>query len=211
MSICYIFAALPSGPLPVIGPEDYVIAADAGYAQLGGIRPDLVVGDFDSLGFAPENENIVRHPVKKDDTDTLLAVKLGLEKGYTRFVILGGLGGRLDHTIANIQTLSYLALRGARGCLAGERECVILLQNTCVRFERSCSGTVSVFAHGGTAYGVMEEGLMFPLTDATLTCDFPLGVSNAFTRSPARIAVREGQLVVIWNGRVGESDFLREG
>lgn len=119
MGICYIFAALPSGPLPAIGPEDYVIAADAGYMQLGGIRPDLVVGDFDSLGFAPENERVVRHPARKDDTDTLLAVKLGLEKGCTRFVILGGLGGRLDHTIANIQTLSYLAARAARGCLAG--------------------------------------------------------------------------------------------
>ncbi len=211
MGICYIFAALPSGPLPAIGPEDYVIAADAGYMQLGGIRPDLVVGDFDSLGFAPENERVVRHPARKDDTDTLLAVKLGLEKGCTRFVILGGLGGRLDHTIANIQTLSYLAARGARGCLAGERECVILLRNGEVRFEKNCSGTVSVFAHGGTAYGVMEEGLAFPLTDATLTCDFPLGVSNAFTGVPARIAVREGQLIVIWNGRVWESDFLREG
>ena len=75
------------------------------------------VGDFDSLGQVPEGENIVRHPVMKDDTDMMLAVKLGLERGYTRFHIYGGMGGRTDHTIANIQTLAYIAGRGASAFL----------------------------------------------------------------------------------------------
>lgn len=208
MSVCYIFAALPGGAPPVIRPGDLVIAADAGYRRLGGIKPDFVVGDFDSLGAAPENETVIRHPVHKDDTDTLLAVKLGLDRGYRQFVIFGGLGGRLDHTLANLQTLAYLTGRGARGCLSGDGECVILLHNGTVCFAGGQSGIVSVFAHGGSARGVTEEGLEYPLTEATLTCDYPLGVSNAFTGAPARITVRNGNLIIVWNGRTDKTDFF---
>jgi thiamine pyrophosphokinase len=97
-------------------PGDYVIAADAGYNTLKrlGITADLLVGDFDSLGFRPEHPNIVEHPPEKDDTDMMLAVKEGLRRGSRTFVILGGLGGRLDHTVANIQTLAFLPKQCAR-------------------------------------------------------------------------------------------------
>ncbi len=208
MSICYIFASLPFGPLPAIGLGDFIIAADAGYRQLGGIKPDLVVGDFDSLGFVPEGETVVRHPVRKDDTDTLLAVKLGLSKGYRQFIILGGIGGRLDHTVANLQTLAYLVAHGAKGCLVGEGESALLLQNSSLRFAPGQTGTISVFALGATALGVTAEGLDYPLESATLTCDYPLGVSNAFTGEPARIGVEQGRLLVIWSGRPGTTDYF---
>jgi len=208
MSICYIFASLPFGPLPWIGRGDFVIAADAGYRQLCGVKPDLVVGDFDSLGFVPEHETVVRHPVRKDDTDTLLAVKLGLARGYRQFVILGGIGGRLDHTVANIQTLAYLAAQGAKGCLVGEKESALLLQNGSMRFAPGQTGAISVFAFGASASGVTEEGLDYPLESATLACDYPLGVSNAFTGAPARIAVERGSLLVIWNGRPDKTDYF---
>jgi thiamine pyrophosphokinase len=208
MPICYIFASLPFGPLPSIGPGDFVIAADAGYRQLRGVKPDLVVGDFDSLGFVPEHETVVRHPVRKDDTDTLLAVKLGLAQGYRQFVILGGIGGRLDHTVANIQTLAYLAGQGAKGCLVGEKESALLLQNGSVRFAPEQTGAISVFAFGESASGVTEEGLDYPLESATLACDCPLGVSNAFTGAPARIAVKRGSLLIVWNGRPDKTDYF---
>lgn len=208
MGICYIIGAMEHTFAFQPRNGDYVIAADSGYRHLmaKGIKPDLVVGDFDSLGYVPEGEQVVRHPVQKDDTDTMLAVKLGLSKGYNRFLLLGGMGGRLDHTIANIHVLAYLMNHGAKGALVGERETVILFQNSTVSFD--AEGTVSVFAYGGRAAGVTLEGLQYPLTDATLTTDFPIGVSNVFTKAPARISVRDGCLLVIWDGGIDKTDWL---
>jgi len=208
MQICYLFCALPAGYVPKIDPDDYVVAVDAGYARLGGVKPDLVVGDFDSLGYVPEGETVVRLPVHKDDTDTLFAVKLGLEKGYKKFVILGGVGERLDHTLANIQALMYLTGRGARGCLVGANESLAMIKDGSLSFAGSPEGIVSVFAYGGTAYGVTLEGLEYPLDGATLTTDYPLGVSNAFTGRPARVTVEQGSLLVVWSGGFAQTDLF---
>jgi thiamine pyrophosphokinase len=208
MGICYIFGAVPTKCVIDRKKDDLVIAADGGYRQPGCVKPDLVVGDFDSLGYVPEQENIIRHPVHKDDTDTMLAVKLGLEKGYDKFMILGGLGGRFDHTVANIQTLAYIRTHHAKGCLAGDGECAALLCNDSISFSGGGSGTVSAFAYGEEARGVTLEGLEYPLENATLTCDFPLGVSNAFTGAPAKISVIDGRLLVIWTGGLEKADFL---
>ena len=185
-----------------------MIAADAGYRQLGNVKADYVVGDFDSLGYEPEGERILRHPAEKDDTDTLLAVKLGLSLGYRVFVLLGGVGGRLDHTLANIQTLAYLHGRGAKACLVGDTETITMLEGGTLRFRAGLSSVVSVFAYGERATGVYERGLAYPLTDATLTDDFPLGVSNAFTGAPAEIAVGQGRLLVLWGAALEDSDLF---
>lgn len=208
MAICYIIGAMENRRAICAGPTDYIIAADGGYAQLHGVKPDAVVGDFDSLGYVPANEKICRHPVHKDDTDMMLAVKIGLDRGYKKFVILGGLGGRLDHTIANIQVLAYLDAHGAKGCLLSESENVLLLKNDAVSFSRDAAGIVSVFAYGAPASGVTLEGLEYPLCDATLTCDFPLGVSNAFTGTPSRITVKDGSVLVIFQDDLCKSDYL---
>ena len=100
-SVCYIICALPQNHHFSPAPGDLVIAADGGYAHMGGIKPDLVVGDFDSLGYVPDGESVVRHPAEKDDTDTMLAARIGIERGYRTFLLLGGVGGRLDHTLRN--------------------------------------------------------------------------------------------------------------
>ena len=207
-SICYIVCALPQGKPFSPKEGDLVIAADAGYRQLGNVKADYVVGDFDSLGYEPEGERILRHPAEKDDTDTLLAAKLGLSLGYRVFVLLGGVGGRLDHTLANIQTLAYLHGRGAKACLVGDMETITLLEGGTLRFRAGLSGVVSVFAYGERATGVYERGLAYPLTDATLTDDFPLGVSNAFTGVPAEIAVGQGRLLVLWGAALEDSDLF---
>jgi len=210
MGICYIIGAMESAfPFqPKAG--DCIIAADGGYRHLraAGLKPDLVVGDFDSLGYVPEGEEIVRHPVRKDDTDTMLAVKLGLARGYDRFLLLGGLGGRLDHTIANLHALAYLMNHGARGCLMGKSESAILFRDRSVFFYPEGRETVSVFAYGGIAMGVSLEGLEYPLTNAVLTPGFPLGVSNAFTGAPAKISVEQGCLLVIWQDGIDRTDWL---
>ena len=207
-SICYIVCALPQEKPFSPAPGDLVVAADAGYRQLRGVQPDYVVGDFDSLGYEPEGERILRHPAQKDDTDTLLAAKLGLSLGYVRFVLLGGVGGRLDHTLANIQTLAYLHAQGAKACLVSDAETIALLEDDTLRFRAGLRGVVSVFAYGERATGVYERGLAYPLTDATLTDDFPLGVSNAFTGAPAEIAVGQGRLLVLWGAALGDSDLF---
>lgn len=197
MAICYIIGAMKNTYEFMKTPDDCVIAADGGYQQLTGVKPDLVVGDFDSLGFVPEGERIVKHPVKKDDTDMMLAVKLGLEKGYKDFVLLGGIGGRFDHTFANIQTLAYLKEQGARGFLIGEKETFFLLSEETARFDEKTSGIVSVFSYSPKCEKVTIKGLLYELTEATLTSGFPLGVSNEFVGTKASISIGEGTGLVV--------------
>ena len=209
LPVCYIVCALPQTyPLH---PDrcDLVIAADGGYAQLGDVKADLVVGDFDSLGYVPTGEAIVRHPARKDDTDTMLAIREGLKRNYRRFLLLGGVGGRLDHTMANFQTLAYLLANGARGALVADGETITMIQNESLRFREGLSGTVSVFSYGAVARGVNESGLAYALDNATLTDDNPLGVSNEFTGQPAQISVGDGRLIVFYSGVPEDSDLFR--
>ena len=119
---CYIVgAASLDGVRLSPRPGDYVIAADGGYRSLKdrGIEPDFVMGDFDSLGYRPDHPNVETHPVMKDDTDLGLAVRWALAHGYRRLVMAGALGGRLDQTIASLQTLRGLTDAGAQGWLRG--------------------------------------------------------------------------------------------
>jgi len=198
--ICWIVGAGEfSGALPPIGAGDMVIAADAGYRTLArlGVKIDRVVGDFDSLGEVPAHPGVEVHPIEKDETDMMLAVRTGLDLGYREFRIFGGLGGRLDHSFANLQTLVYLARRGARGWLFGEGAAVTAVEDGELRFSRDASGIISVFAADGPARGVTLEGLKYPLTDYIMTADNPIGVSNEFTGVPSRVAVRRGALIVM--------------
>lgn len=203
--ICYIIGAW-HGEDAVIAPSpaDFVIAADGGYkaARTLGIHPDLVVGDFDSLGYVPEAEDIVRHPVRKDDTDTLLAIRLGLERGYRNFVIIGAIGGRLDHTFANLQTLLFLRDHGARGLLYGDGFAVTTVTNGSITIKGS--GTLSVFSLDPKATGVFLRSVSYPLENAELTSSFPIGVSNEFIGAPAGIGCTDGTLLVMWQAKKEE-------
>ena len=187
--------------------SDYVIAADAGfeYCEKNCIIPDLVLGDFDSLGNAPRHPNVMQLPVEKDDTDTMFAVKLGLEKGYKRFYIYGGLGGsRPDHTMANLQTLLYLLDHGARGWLFGERYVWTAIESSVLRIEGE--GDVSVFCPDGRAVGVTIKGLKYETNDIEISSSFPLGVSNSFVSPEEKIGVRSGRLLIMYDIRVNEID-----
>ena len=203
--ICYIVGAAPAEALPEVREGDFLIAADRGYDALrrAGIAPDLIMGDFDSLGFTPEGENVLPHSPIKDDTDLLLAIRWAMERGWRRFVIYGALGGkRLDQTVASFQTLRFLADHGAKGRLVGDGWNVALLQNVALRFPSTASGWLSLFVSGEEARGVTLRGLKYELTDAALTCGMPLGVSNEFLGCEARIAVADGALFVLWQGDV---------
>lgn len=203
--VCYIVGAAPTAALPSKREGDFLIAADKGYEALrrAGLAPDLIMGDFDSLGYTPEGENVLPHSPIKDDTDLLLAIRWAMERGWRRFVIYGALGGaRLDQTVASFQTLRFLAEHGATGRLVGDGWNVTLLSNAALRFPASASGWLSVFVSGDAARGVTLRGLKYELTNATLTCGMPLGVSNEFLGQEARIAVADGALFVLWQGDI---------
>ena len=122
MGACLIFCAAGfDGLVKPIEKDDYILAADGGLTHVEslGLKPNCILGDFDSLGYAPDDSTVF--PVEKDDTDAMLAVKRGLALGYKAFLLYGSLDGpRLDHTVANFSALQYLADRGATGCLVGK-------------------------------------------------------------------------------------------
>ena len=205
MGKCVIFCAAEFDRLALpLSQEDFVIAADGGLRHTNGLglTPNAILGDFDSLGFTPEGANVF--PVEKDDTDAMLAVRLGLNQGYREFILYGSLDGpRLDHTVANFQTLQFLADHGAFGYLVGRDTLVTVVKDGSITFPAGGSGTLSVFCMGPDAQGVTLEGLYYPLQSGTLTSGFPLGVSNHFTGAEARIAVKKGSLLVLWDRKNG--------
>ena len=205
MKECVIFCAAEcDGLIRPIGPESLVIAADGGlrHTEKLGMIPDVVLGDFDSLGYKPAGANVF--PVEKDDTDAMLAVRLGLRRGCGVFLLYGSLDGpRLDHTVANFQTLQFLADHGAAGYLIGNHTMVTVVKNEKITFPAGLSGTISVFCIGPDADGVTETGLFYELENASLTSGFPLGVSNHFTGQRAEISVKNGSLLVLWDRKCG--------
>ena len=200
MGKCIIFCAAGFDALAApVEKDDFIIAADGGlvHTEKLGLVPSEILGDFDSLGHIPQGANVF--PVEKDDTDAMLAVRRGLSLGYREFVLYGSLDGpRLDHTVANFQTLQYLADHNASGYLVGGTCLVTVVKNGSIRFPAGTAGTVSVFCMGADAEGVTLKGLYYPLENATLTAGFPLGVSNHFTGKESEITVEKGSLLVLW-------------
>ena len=197
---CYIFGAGSFSGLQQRPDEgDYIIAADAGWLACRAVQiiPDLLLGDFDSLGTVPEFSCVERVPVEKDDTDMMLAVKRGLALGHREFHLYGGMGGRrTDHTIANLQTLLYLARRGALGWLYGEGEIYTAIHEEEIVLPAREKGLLSVFCLGTDAEGVSIRGAHYELENGTLTAAFPLGVSNHFVGRPVSIRVERGSLLL---------------
>ena len=213
---CFVFGAgRPPARPPAASPGDLIVAADGGYDYLRryGITADALVGDFDSVKNFPGGDGeelfVRKLPKEKDQTDLLASLCLGLERSYACFHIFGGTGGRLDHTLANIQCLSFLVSRGARGYLYAGGTVATAFEGE-VRLAARRSGTVSLFAQGGAAEGVVIRGLKYELENACLTGDFPLGVSNAFTGAPAYIKAERGVLLLIYPGGTRELDSPSE-
>lgn len=201
MGSCVIFCAGEfDGLMQDIGPEDLLIAADGGlqHALALGLQPDVILGDFDSLGYVPEQAR--QFPVEKDDTDSMLAVRHGLQAGYREFYLYGSLDGpRLDHTLANFQTLQFLADHNAMGYLIGKRYAATVIRNRSICFDARAEGIISVFCLGADARGVSISGLKYTLEDGVLTAGFPLGVSNHFVGQEAKITVTDGSLLLLYD------------
>ncbi len=204
--VCYIVGAAPTdGRLPQRREGDCLIAADAGYAALeaAGMTPDLVIGDFDSLGHVPAHPNVLTHSPIKDDTDLILALRWALERGWKRFEIYGALGGeRLDMTVASFQTLQFLRAQEAKGVLVGGGWNVTVIDHCTLRFPPEAQGRIAVFCAGSPCAGVTLRGLEYTLEDGVVTGFYPKGVSNRFCGSAAEITVKKGMLYVLWQDEV---------
>lgn len=176
----------------------FLIAADSGLdrCRAAGIVPDLAVGDFDSAKTeVPEGVERVTVSSEKDITDAWLAAQIALERGFTELRFFCALGGRVSHSIANIQMMRELKGKGAVGALFGERCVMFLLDGKSVRIPRF-DGYLSLFALDETAV-VSEKGVKYPLERHTLTNAFPLGVSNEITSDFAEITVHSGLCAVV--------------
>ena len=210
---CIIIGAgdLTVGSIPYNPEKDYIIAADGGlmYCQVLEVEPDLIIGDFDSVDgefgeavqIIRENcpERVITLPVEKDDTDMVAAVKHGLELGYRSFRLYGANGGRLEHTVANIQLLKYLKAQGAVGYIMDGHGMMLLAQNETVSFRDTMDGYVNIFSMNEKAHGVTIRGLKYELENATLTNEVPVGISNEFIGVQSEITVKDGTLLIIVN------------
>lgn len=182
---------------------DYVIAVDGGLKHLQAIDvvPDLVLGDFDSLGFVPEDIEVLTFPVHKDESDIELALYHAAKADYDTLVVYGCLSGRLDMTYAVLQLLTHFSQEGARVFAVGEDAIATAItdgKHDALAFSEAAQGTVSAFAATEVAAGVNEVGLEYLLDNATLTHDVPLGVSNAFAGMPSSISVKQGTLIIFF-------------
>ncbi|MBR5360984.1 MAG: thiamine diphosphokinase [Lachnospiraceae bacterium] len=211
---CVIISAGSFTPIEIPLEEgDYCIACDAGfmYARDLGILPDLIVGDFDSLNeLGPDAvrtleeiresdpDRIMQLEVRKDDTDTMKAVKIALLKGYKKIFLYGALGGsRFDHSFANVQTLLYIKHNGGTGYIMAHDKMIMIAENETVKFNRGNTGYVSVFSLSEKSEGVTIKGLSYTLDHGVLTADFPLGVSNEFIiDEEAEVTVERGTLLI---------------
>lgn len=203
---CVIFGAGEYGEYDWEREEnDYVIAADGGYEQLKKKKlfPDVLIGDMDSICCKPDLERLKKQgvevkilPREKDDTDMLAAIRLGLEKGCGEFVLYGGTGGRLDHTIANIQCLIYLKNLGKKAYLMGKHSVTEIIRNERKDFPQNQQGIFSAFAIGADACGVTEKGFKYEINHAIIRQEFPIGVSNEFTGQKSYVEVENGTLLL---------------
>lgn len=182
---------------------DYIICADGGYsyAKLCGITPNLIVGDFDSAsdeidGF---HGNVIRLDVEKNETDTSVAIDKGIENGCKGYELYGCIGGRLDHTLANISLAKGLAMKGYCAALRGVAEDILFAGSGEHIIKCKTGQTVSVLACTKEVTGVTLKGMKYPLNNAVLTSTFPLGISNVAEEDNPKISIKTGFVLILVN------------
>lgn len=192
--------------------DDYIIYCDSGLRHMEslGRYPSLIIGDFDSADRPDIDVETIVLPVAKDDTDTMHAVKVGIERGFTDFLMLGVTGGRIDHSLVNLYALFYLDTHGCRGMIADDYSELEVISS---HFESVDGKTETVAGRAyvtdgypffsllnmtGAARGITIKNAKFPLEDAEITSDYQYATSNeVLDGQTAEITVREGRLLLI--------------
>ncbi|WP_303857388.1 thiamine diphosphokinase [Aminicella lysinilytica] len=182
---------------------DCVICADGGLlvANKLKITPDLLIGDYDSMAM-PENTDLIKLPMEKNMTDSEAAIDLAVSKGYDDITVLGGLGGRFDHTMGNIGMLAKYS--GSNTGLAFVDGCnrVFMLEPGTYEIPKSDHRYLGLIAYGGTVTSLTIKGVKYPLVNHLLTDDTTLGVSNEILSDSAHLNFRKGRLLVILSSDV---------
>lgn len=198
----YIFCAGEKSLPDNLNPPDFIICADAGVNLCveAGFSPNVIIGDFDSCPEPKIHNNCkkIRYPSRKDDTDSMLAIKYCIEKGFDNIIIFGGLGARIDHTLANIQALLFAMEHGANAKLVS-RDCEIsMLAGGKYCFEKSdCEEYFSVFSFSPAVTGLNLLGFEYNGSNINLSQDFPLGISNEIKCGKAYLSFENGLLLVV--------------
>lgn len=204
--------------LELIAQADLLIAADGGAVPLlrAGLTPHVLIGDLDSLDATSQQElaacgvEIQRFPRAKDETDFELALLLAAERGAERIDVLGALGGRWDHTLANVALLAHPVLACRQTRLLGERQALFLVRGA-ASLHGQRGDTVSLIPLSGAVGGVTTAGLLYPLNDATLHFEQARGISNVLLAPPAHVAVRTGLLLVVQHDDGGAYQWNSDG
>lgn len=198
--ICRIFAGGELGNIQK--PTDgFIICADSGYrhAKALGIKPNIIVGDFDSYsGELPDDCEIHRSVPEKDDTDTLLAVKIAIERGYDRIFLYGAMGGsRFDHAFANIQIMLYAREHCAELILLGNERIALQGAGICRYPKADGDAYFSVFAITENVRIKSMSGVKYTLKNYEMKPSFPIGVSNEIIESEAVLEIESGIAIII--------------
>ena len=184
----------------------YIICADGGIYLLQklNIKPDMFLGDFDSCnfdeieksGFLDECRDIKKFKIEKNATDTHIAVDFAVEKGFRDITLIGALGGRIDHSLANIMLLKYMLEKGVKGTVLNEKNKVFLTDKS-IKIPPEHGRRLALVPLTENVCGVTLKGLKYPLCDFTLTMGDSIGISNEFTDTDAEIIFEKGLLLVI--------------
>jgi len=181
---------------------DFIICADGGYnhAERFGIKPDLLIGDFDSISVTSESETEkITYPAEKDDTDTGICLQTAIDKGFTDILIIGGLGGRLDHTISNIELITGKIHLADHIMIRDKSNACTVIRNSSITIPKGTSKYVSVFSMTEKSTGVSEKGVKYPLNNVALPFGSTLGTSNEIVDEYAVISVNDGILLIVFS------------
>lgn len=205
MKTCIILCAgeidYPALPREFIPRDAFVMAADGGLRHCLPLRltPDMIIGDFDSLASEelPKEVDIKKLPAEKDETDTYACAQQAVKLEFERVIILGGTGGRMDHTLANMQTLLYIYRHNVDAVMIDEKNIIRLAESGSHKIPRIAGRKLSVLAFSGELTGVTLTGVKYPLDNAVMCSDFPLGVSNEFADEFAVLTIKSGTALII--------------
>ena len=179
---CYIFASgsYDNKSIECFNDESLIIAADGGYdyCVANNINVDIIVGDFDSIKNNTNDHKCLKFSREKDETDTLLAIDYGIKQGYKTFVIYGGLGNRIDHTLGNIQLLKYMLIKNCKGYLISDEQVVCAIDKE-IYFNNTYKGYISILSIDDVS-NITIKGLKYEITNYDIVNSYPLGISNEF-------------------------------
>lgn len=179
--------------------DDYVIFCDSGLKHLSAlqVKPSLIVGDFDSHENPHLDTETIVLPCEKDDTDTVYAMKEAIKRGFDTFLLIGVVGGRLDHTLGNISMLLYLDSHGCKGTIIDDYSEMEIISSAPAYIEDKYE-FFSLLNITGCAKGITIQNAKYPLNDGEITCDYQYGVSNeVLPGKTAIVSVHEGKLLLI--------------